>query len=707
MRIARLFTLLLPLLLLASCSLAFATPTISVSPTSINASMPGGPCSGNPANQTITIGNSGTGTLSSPGSYATVTYNQGTGWLDVPITGSGNSYTATVEFQNLCTGISDGTYTATISISSSGATNTPVNIPVTLTVGPSSSSISLSSSSLSFNATAGGSNPAAQNVTVSNGGGGTLAAPTTSITYGSGSGWLAVTESGSSPGPYTLSNQVTTGSLAAGTYTATVNVSSSGASNSPASYAVTFTVAKSTTPTISLSQSSVSASMAVDSNDPANQIVTISNSGGGALAYPGEYPTITYNQGSGWLNAPITGSSAPYTETYEFQNTYGLAAGTYTATVQIASSGASNSPVTVPVTLTIGTSSSPVISLSPSSLSFNSTVGGANPAAQSVTVSNGDGGTLAAPTTSITYGSGSGWLAVTESGSSPGPYTLSNQVTTGSLAAGTYTATVSVASSGASNTPQTYTVTFTVAASGTVCELTSPSQDTDSCGPYTYPLNTESNGSNTYVGMDYWNPQSGDNQEQYVTNPGDWYVTFNAPAGGESVLTFPNSEQLYNSETLDSFSALYSSFSITVPTNSGTATDIGFDNWFNNWGNEVMIQNYLVNRGGQCGPVLTTQTFGGSNGVPVNTWVLCQYGSELIWQIQQPSGDPGVFGFTSGSVDILAMNKWLENNVNPNTGSTYLPAGSTITVISYGFELCATNGVNENFAVNSWSVTNN
>ena len=413
MRNTRFFSLLLPLLILAVCSPIFGSPTISLSPTSLTANM-SGVCSGNPATQNVTISNSGGGTLATPS--VSYTYNQGSGWLNATVSGSSAPYTLQVTFQNTC-GLALGTYTATLGISSSGATNSPVNLPITLNVGSSGSSptISLSTNSLSFGATAEGSNPAAQNVTVSNSGGGTLASPTTSISYGSGSGWLSVSCSGS-PAPYTCSTQPSTGSLAAGTYTATVNVSSSGATNSPQSYTVSFIVNSSPYPTISLSPTSLTANMSgVCSGNPATQYVTISNSGGGTLATPSV--SYTYNQGSGWLNATVSGSSAPYTLQVVYQNTCSLAEGTYTATLGISSSGATNSPVNLPITLNVGSSgSSPTISLSPNSLSFSATAEGSNPAAQNVTVSNSGGGTLASPTTSISYGSGSGWLSVSCSG---------------------------------------------------------------------------------------------------------------------------------------------------------------------------------------------------------------------------------------------------------------------------------------------------
>ncbi len=805
----RIFLHLLPVVLALSVP-TLGAQTIAVSPTSIAANS--GNCTNYPANQTVTISNSGDGTLATP-TIGTVTYSSGaTGWLNLWITGSSAPYTLTVEFQGLC-GLASGTYTATIPISSSGASNSPVSIPVTLTIG-SSPTISLSPTSLSFNATAGGSNPAAQSITVSNTGGGTLASPTTTIGYGSGSGWLSVSCSGNSA-PYACSNQPSISGLAAGTYTATVSVASSGATNTPQTYSVTLTVAPSSSPTIAVSPTSVTASSGNCTNYPANQNVTISNSGGGTLATP-TIGTVTYNQGSGWLNLWITGSSAPYTLTVEFQGLCGLADGTYTATIPISSSGASNSPVSIPVTLTISSTggsptislspsslsfsatagganpaaqnvtvnnsgdgtlaspttsisygsggsgwlsvscsgssapytcsnqattgslaagtynatvnvassgatntpqtytvsftvnsgSTPAISLSPSSLTFNATAGGSNPAAQNVTVSNGAGGTLASPTTTINYGSGSGWLSVSCSGSSS-PYTCSNEPATGSLAAGTYTATVSVASSGASNTPQSYTVTFTVN-SASVC-VDSTLANNSNCGPYLYSPIAESNGSNTYVGQDAFNPSSGMTQTIYVTTPGNWYATAQIPYdSGDSVKSYPNVQQLYNGEKLDNFHNFYSSFTESADQSTNTSTDIGYDIFFNGgYNNEVMIQNDLVNRGGQCGPVLATETFGGTNGVPVNTWVLCVYGSETIWQIQQPSSGEQTFGFQSGSVDLLDMLQWLENNTNPNTGETYIPAGSTMYSVSFGFELCYTNNVQENFTVTNFSITQN
>ena len=93
---------------------------------------------------------------------------------------------------------------------------------------------------------------------------------------------------------------------------------------------------------------------------------------------------------------------------------------------------------------------------------------------------------------------------------------------------------------------------------------------------------------------------------------------------------------------------------------------------------------------GAC-PAVGSATFGGSGGVPVQHWNLCKYGSELIWKLTG-GNEP------SGTVDILAMLTWLENH-------GYLPNGSNLTDISYGWELCSTGGKQETFTLSRFTVT--
>ena len=209
------------------------------------------------------------------------------------------------------------------------------------------------------------------------------------------------------------------------------------------------------------------------------------------------------------------------------------------------------------------------------------------------------------------------------------------------------------------------------------------------CGPYHYSAITQSDGQNTFVGQNVWNPIPGWSQSLHAAGPGNWYVTAKMPAGNTAVVSFPNTgQQYYYTNTLAGFSSIYSSFSENMHPAAGTSAEAAYDIWLNDWRNEVMIQHDIVNRG-TC-PVLATAAFGGSGGVPVRDWNLCKYGSELIWQLSGTREQ-------SGTVNILAMLTWLVSH-------GYLPHGSGLTDISYGFEICSTGGQPETFTVSHFSI---
>jgi hypothetical protein len=208
------------------------------------------------------------------------------------------------------------------------------------------------------------------------------------------------------------------------------------------------------------------------------------------------------------------------------------------------------------------------------------------------------------------------------------------------------------------------------------------------CGPYVYPGIQGSSGHPT-VGQDVWSPISGWQQTLYATGPGNWLVTANMPAGNRAVVSYPNTGAAYGEQPLSKFSQIYSSFSENMNATAATSAWATYDLWFNNWGNEVMIQHDFAGNG-PC-TFIATQSFGGSHGVPLQPWGLCKFGTELIWKLTSGSEQ-------TGSVDILSMVTWLETH-------GYLPADSTITDLSYGFEICSTGGVSENFQVKSFSIT--
>jgi uncharacterized protein (TIGR03437 family) len=199
--------------------------------------------------------------------------------------------------------------------------------------------------------------------------------------------------------------------------------------------------------TIAASPASLQFSYLAGAGAPAAQSIQIANSGSGTLAW-------TATASASWLAVSPASGTAPSTLSISVSPGT-MSAGAYTGNIQIASSGASNTPLSIPVTLTI-TEPPPVLAIAPQALTFNYPVGGSSPAAQTVSIGNTGGGALAWTATAGNY-----WLAVTPaSGSAPG--TLSVAVNPANLAAGTYTSAVQITAAGASGSPASLAVTLVV-----------------------------------------------------------------------------------------------------------------------------------------------------------------------------------------------------------------------------------------------------
>jgi len=246
-------------------------------------------------------------------------------------------------------------------------------------------------------------------------------------------------------------------------------------------------------------------------------------------------------------------------------------------------------------------------------------------------------------------------------------------------------ATPPTATTSPTTTPPTATTPTTTPPTTAACTTSAAK---GSCGPYNYPR-IQGHPSEVTVGQDVWNPISGWHQTLSATDPGNWSVMANMPNKNTAVVSFPNTGANYDSPLISSFPALYSSFSESMPTTSATNAHAAYDLWFNDWNDEVMIQNDFAPGGYRCDSYEASASFGGSHGVPVQTWYLCQFGSELIWQLKANE--------QSGSVDIKAMTTWLETK-------GYLRQNSTVTALSYGFEISSTGGQNEEFRVSDFSI---
>lgn len=320
------------------------SPTIGLSDVSEQFTVTAGGSS--PAPATIRITNGGTGTLSGLSVTPHVDPGEPTGWLAATL--DHTSAPATLSIAATTGNLAAGTYHAIVDVASSAATNSPQQVDVTFLVNPAAGTptIALSPSSVSFTAPQGGADPATQTLQVTNGGGGTLTGLGSVTTYAAGepANWL-VAQLGTTDAPTTLTLQARTGGLAAGSYHATVTLTSPGADNSPLALPVTFTVtAVTAAPTISLSASAVSFSATQGGPAPAAKTVQVTNAGGGSLS------GLQASSSAGWLSATLSGTTAPATLTLQAV-TAGLSAGTHTATVSITSPVAGNSPQTVTVTL--------------------------------------------------------------------------------------------------------------------------------------------------------------------------------------------------------------------------------------------------------------------------------------------------------------------------------------------------------------------
>jgi uncharacterized membrane protein len=438
-------------------------PSILLSGVSANfVAMEGG---ASPASQGIGVTNGGGGALT--GLQTAITYAPGgpTGWLTASL--SGASAPATLTLAAETGSLPFGTYTAAVQVTSSDADNSPRTVQVTFNVQPLPPSLGVSPAAVIFTAIAGGVDPAPATVSLSNTGRGTIDSLGLSISYAPNqpTGWLDAVPSATTL-PATLTVQATTGTLAAGAYSAVILVSSSDAANSPQSVDVTFTVTPLvSTPQIGLSANTAAFSATAGGPAPANQSINVTNTGGGTL--DALAVTVTYTSGPpGWLSATLAGTAAPTIITLA-AGTAALPPGTYDATVSVSSNAATNSPQAIAVTLIVAPSTQPpAINLSTMSLTFTAVQNGNDPAVQDVAITNSGGGTLSGFSLSAAYGAGepAGWLKGGLTANTA-PTTLRLQPTTGSLDVGTYTATVNVAASGASNSPQPVSVTFYVVTS--------------------------------------------------------------------------------------------------------------------------------------------------------------------------------------------------------------------------------------------------
>ena len=405
------------------------------------------------ADDAFTLSNGGPGNWANP--QVEITYGVGSGWLSLA-TAAGTSGTFTYTPTLDASALSANTYTATITFTDTNVSNSGQTVDVTFVVAAAAPRIGFSTPALAFTVVDETSG-AAQAVTVSNIGTGTLAVPTVgSITYGSGTatGWLGTpVVSGSSPGPYTITfTPDATGATVGGPYTASVPILSTGATNTGATLSIEMTVTSGQVAILAFDRSLDDKSWTIGDAAPSNATVVARNVGQGTLAQPVVDSTTYSGSHSGWATATFSGN----TLTTVIDPTGIVTSGQSTARI-VASSATSATTATYDVFFKAGTPpASPTISVAPTTVSVT-TVAGTSPGTRTITVGNAGGGSLGTVTATVV--TGGAWMSVAFSVN-----TATITFSSASLAAGTYNGSINIAAATATNTPVTVPVSLVVSA---------------------------------------------------------------------------------------------------------------------------------------------------------------------------------------------------------------------------------------------------
>ena len=310
-------------------------PEISFEPESLSfTAVEGG---STPADETVEIWNSGTGTLD-------WSLSDDAGWLSENLTsGSSTGEHDTVAVSVDIAGMSAGDYSADITITADGASNTPQKVPVSLHISSAAAKISFKPGRLSFAAVEGGPTHAVETLEIWNSGVNTL-----DWSVSDDAAWLSEDPtSGSSIGEHdTVAVSVDIAGMSVGDYSTSITITAE-AGNSPQVVPVGLHIS-SAAPQISFTPESLTFTAVEGGPAPANKTLGIWNSGIEILNW-------SVSDDAGWLSDnPTSGNSTGAHDTTSVTvspDITGMSDGNYSANITIIAPGASNSPQIVPVSL--------------------------------------------------------------------------------------------------------------------------------------------------------------------------------------------------------------------------------------------------------------------------------------------------------------------------------------------------------------------
>lgn len=351
-------------------------PVLSVSIGTVAFSAAEGAAQTTPASASVTVGNSGAGTVASLGTLTcvptpaaprvTCTVNQGEGTLAISVDPQG---------------LPAGTHVFPLAVGSQHST-VPQTVAVTVAVA-ASPRIGLSRSVVQFQAVRGGNAPPVQTVTVSNLGGGTMGAPSCPTAPAA---WLTCAISGS-----TITLTASTTGMTSSPAAVQLPITAAGALNSPQVVEVGLVLQQ---PVLTLNRNDLLFTARVDSTTavPAQDTVMATNTGAGTLSNLGAIACTVP------AAAPVTCTVDPATGRLLVSvNPTGLGRGERSWLVQVA---APNSDVARVLTVRLRVTAPATVAFSPPALFLGALRGSTTPMVDTVRVTNaGDGvlGTITCP----------------------------------------------------------------------------------------------------------------------------------------------------------------------------------------------------------------------------------------------------------------------------------------------------------------------
>ena len=407
-----------------------------------------------PASQTITISSSGaplnyqvsTNTTNCSG-FLTATPANGSTF------GNTNQVVVSVNSSGLTPQVCSGNVVLTVP-----GTSTSLQIPVSLNVS-TSALLNVGLASINVTALAGSTAAIPETVAITSTDNSSQNFAATASTSPAGLTWLSVTPNNGVT-PTNLQVTINPTGLALGTYSGTITIQGTG--SIPAqTIPVTLTIASAA---VTATPASLTFSQSVGGSAPPSQNIQIGSVPAGTTV--GAVASML--NGSGWLTTSVAGSTVTVNV-----NGSQLAAGTYSGVVTVIVPGAQNSPLNVPVTLTVG--ATPTLSVSPTTVNMTYQLGSQSTLqVYPVQITSTGANIPITATFTPTTGGNFATLSLT-SPTAPSTLNISvNAAVAQSLAVGTYSGKVDVASSSIPGGDQFVTVNLTISAGTTpaILEIT-------------------------------------------------------------------------------------------------------------------------------------------------------------------------------------------------------------------------------------------